>query len=416
VSAFALRQHGGVELGDNLKEAPFFQAILASKGTVVVVDSDGVLWDRSWCLLEIFYSLSCTNVQSYTFDMYTANPDKHTVVGITQGLAAVDRDATFKANRECAFPFKLLDLGLSFKFKKGKTSNANDNVKIKKAIGSQSSHMDSFVHGVVAVSALCRVVGHRGLERSQHYLLAIKQGKVSTMRFDLRGRTSVDVEQTWVNCLEVLNEESCKHLEMSTHELSAFPEMVSSLRGLECLTMYGCKQLVRLPKFIGNLSELSQLRVHGPNDLSALPNSASRLSSLTYLDLTHCAVLTHLPNLASLKSLRRIYLKGCISLESLPDSLCSLQVLTKLNLDYCKKLLTLPDEIGQCHDLVKVSMRGCRSLVSLPESIGQLKELEELALQECVNLKVFPKSLFKLGPNVVRTCGYTGELKARYNV
>lgn len=415
VSAFALRQHGGVELGDNLKDAPFFQAILASKGTVVVVDSDGLIWDRTWCLLEMFYSLSCTNVQSYTFDMYTANPDKHTVVGITQGLAAVDRDATFKANREMKFPFTLLDLGLSFKFKKGLTSHASDNVKIKKAIGNQSSQLDTFVHGVVAASALCRVVGHRGLERSQQYLLAIKQGKVSTMRFDLRGRTSVDVEQTWVNCLEVLNEESCRHLEMGTHELTAFPEMVSNLRGLECLSMYGCKELVRLPKSIGNLSELSQLRVHGPNKLIALPKSVSRLSLLTYLDLTHCEELTHLPNLGSMKSLKRIYLKGCISLESLPDSLCSLQVLTRMNLDCCEKLQTLPDDIGRCHDLVKLSMRGCSSLVSLPDSIGKLKELEELTLQDCVNLKVLPKSLFKLGPNVVRTSGCLGELKARCN-
>lgn len=411
VSAFALRQHSDAEVGDCSKDAPFFGAISAAKGTVAVVDALGGMWNRSWCLLEIYHALRRqADARQYTFDMYTALKDEVEkkavvgVVGITQGLAAVDRDATFKANRESVFPFHLLDLGLTFKFNESRSSSPFDELKVKRSLGVDCKQLDHFVHGVVAASALGRVIGNRGLERSRQYLQAVRQGKIVSLRFDLRGRNAVDCTQTWMNVLEVLSDESCRHLEMGSHELTVFPEMISTFKSLETLSLHGCSQMEKLPKNVGNLAELTQFKVHGPNRLAALPKSFYRLVSLTSLDLSHCDQLKHLPaNIGHLKNLTRLHLKCCTSLEVLPDGVCSLFALLKISLDGCTKLMAIPEKIGDCRELVKVSLRQCSSLTYLPESIGLLKELQELALQECPNLRVYPKSLCRLGPSVVRT-------------
>ena len=56
-------------------------------------------------------------------------------VGITQGLAAVDRYHFEKALREEPFPLKLTDNGIAFRCEEGEASVEDDRIKILDEIG-----------------------------------------------------------------------------------------------------------------------------------------------------------------------------------------------------------------------------------------------------------------------------------------
>ena len=54
-----------------------------------------------------------TSTESYKYDLYTAITGQ-AAIGITRGLAAVDKSLKEKSKREKDFPLKLTDKGIDF--------------------------------------------------------------------------------------------------------------------------------------------------------------------------------------------------------------------------------------------------------------------------------------------------------------
>ena len=109
--------------------------------------------------------------RAYTYDMYTAH--QHTAytydtigirsaVGITDGLAAVDKAANDKQEREKHYPLELLRVGMAFRCLEGDASVKEDKDRIVTEIGDGHLCLDNTVHGVVAASSLRRALeeGH----------------------------------------------------------------------------------------------------------------------------------------------------------------------------------------------------------------------------------------------------------------
>ena len=108
-------------------------------------------------------------MRAYTYDMYTAfkhvfenvygAKESRAAVGITDGLAAMDRDDEAKQLREKHYPLELVRKGIAFACKEGNASFPEDKDRILEDIGEHHLHLDNTVHGVVAAAAL-----RRGLE------------------------------------------------------------------------------------------------------------------------------------------------------------------------------------------------------------------------------------------------------------
>lgn len=205
VCAYANNQHH-VDLGATLKESPFYAAMKLCRGAVSIVDPDGVTWSRIWCVFELYTALISHDdfvlSDQYTFDLYTAklhyigstgtqegirgfSGQRATVVqtaatscyfpvGITQGLAAVDGSISEKAKREQHFPIELLDKGIRFQCLHGAASVKADKELIIRTIGESSAALDDVVHGLIAVSALPRVLG---TAREEEFLRAMGKGR-----------------------------------------------------------------------------------------------------------------------------------------------------------------------------------------------------------------------------------------------
>ena len=80
-------------------ETSFFKAIRLSRGTVSVVDAQGLCYTRVWCQYECFITLVKANLD-YKYDVYTAHAhtfqvgedeyEERSAVGITDGIAEID--------------------------------------------------------------------------------------------------------------------------------------------------------------------------------------------------------------------------------------------------------------------------------------------------------------------------------------
>ena len=106
-------------------------------------------------MYELYSSLLAEN-PAYTYAVYTALD--RGAVGIMSGLAAVDSSSMDKLAREQSFPLKLLDKGIDFMCVNGEASFAADRERILAEIGQKTFMLDNAVHGVVAVSAIDKVL------------------------------------------------------------------------------------------------------------------------------------------------------------------------------------------------------------------------------------------------------------------
>merc|ERR1711865_656455 len=54
-----------------LTETSFYKAMALARGTLSVVDSNGVCWERIWCIFELYHSVASKPKEDYTWDVYT---------------------------------------------------------------------------------------------------------------------------------------------------------------------------------------------------------------------------------------------------------------------------------------------------------------------------------------------------------
>ncbi|CAN1318355.1 Disease resistance protein L6 [Linum perenne] len=107
------------------------------------------------------------------------------------------------------------------------------------------------------------------------------------------------------------------------------------------------KQQQLLEEEIENLEELETLQVYSLSRVQILP-SLSKLRKLRELKLADLPGLREIEGLGDLKSLKWLFVKGCISLERLPISVLSYSTMNSMQLDGegCKNFIDVFSDLS----------------------------------------------------------------------
>lgn len=260
--------------------------------------------------------------------------ERRTAVGITTGSVVVDVQGKYasehstdsKAAREKFFPNKLLDLGVGFRCQEGQASVEQDKDKILNEISEDTSFLDNAVHGVVAASAINRVLTEPRGKRAENFIQSIKRG-----------------------CRDfTIKMPKCLHKDFGSESdvLKLLLSGTNAFRNLSISTT--CKTL---PPALWQLGALTSLELNVPT-LSTLPSSIAKLGSLTHLALKECNNLESLPEISGMSSLTHLTLQECNKLEFLPDGSKRLSCIV---LEGCHQLQVpseLEAKVQQCQKFV----------------------------------------------------------------
>jgi len=277
--------HGNPDKEDvhslSVENTSFVRAMRKSRGTVLVVDQHATCFQRLWCVYEIYSSLLGHNRhpkrkgngktgtngdyndedskedskdehkrddtpppwylfgkrEQYTFDIYTAFPHKNRhlqdlmmdrknqkrqVVGITDGVAAVDSNAEMKWYRESYFPVDRLELGITFDCQTARASFALDEKRIKHSIGGHDKQtiLNHCVHGFMAASALRRALeessngNHHdddvvaGPTMADQFLEAVRHGQLRQLSLFMGG-SPADTNENMTRVIQALDPGAC---------------------------------------------------------------------------------------------------------------------------------------------------------------------------------------------------------------
>ncbi|XP_050148625.1 disease resistance protein RPV1-like isoform X5 [Malus sylvestris] len=211
--------------------------------------------------------------------------------------------------------------------------------------------------------------------------------------------------------------EPMEHLKSLNLRGTAIKELHSSIKFLPALKkieLEDCKRLSSIPKSICKLKYLEELDLSCCSQLENFPENLEPMEHLKSLNLSG-TIVTELHSLIKfLPVLKRIQLRGCERLSSIPKNICKFKYLEELDLSYCSQLENFPEilepmehlkslnfsgtAVKELHSLIKflpalkrIQLRGCERLSSIPKSICKLKYLEELDLSCCSELENFPE-------------------------
>ncbi|CDP11752.1 unnamed protein product [Coffea canephora] len=144
-----------------------------------------------------------------------------------------------------------------------------------------------------------------------------------------------------------------------------------------------------------NLSLLESLGISDMKDLRALPKSLASLTALKKLTIRECPELESLPEegLRGLASLQELCIEKCYDLVSLSMGTKALKSLTHLRIKG-SNATALPEEVKHFPTLQKLHLIGFRNLTSLPDWFGgHLTSLRHLNLDDCPKLETLPSSI-----------------------
>lgn len=271
-------------------------------------------------MFELYHASLLPN---HTYDQYTAL--QHTVfapgsrecegVGFTDGAAAIDVDVRAKAQREDKYPIQLLDSGVSFRCVESESAVPADKQRILALIEkgpprhpdykSKTDEFDAIVRGLVAASALRRVLEEGG-ERCDAFLSAVYRGRV--------GKIGVSIKRMFepATILKVLNPDVCKELQLSAVSALTLPATLGKLHALTVLDLSHSHHVTHLPDGVGLLEKLEILNLKDCRRLTELPDSFGQLRMLSTLNMCRCKGLVSLPDLSGLTKLE------CIQFEPQP--------------------------------------------------------------------------------------------------
>ncbi|MBA0671125.1 hypothetical protein Goklo_007410 [Gossypium klotzschianum] len=193
--------------------------------------------------------------------------------------------------------------------------------------------------------------------------------------------------------------EMLRELDLKGSALKELSSSIDNLISLVDLKLKNCKNLVCLLDSFYKLKSLEIFCLEGCSRLETFPeimDTMERLrrldldrTDLKYLSLNDCENLVCLPDsFYKLKSLERLTLQGCSSLEIFPEILETMERLSDLDLSGTT-LKELPSSIDNLIGLEELVLNNCENLVCLPDNFYKLKSLKRLTLQGCSRLEIF---------------------------
>ncbi|KAH9679715.1 ADP-ribosyl cyclase/cyclic ADP-ribose hydrolase [Citrus sinensis] len=194
-----------------------------------------------------------------------------------------------------------------------------------------------------------------------------------------------NIEQLWngvqnLAALKSLNLRHCK-------QLTRIPDLSLAL-SLEVLELTGCTSLIEIHSSIQHLNKLVTLNLDDCNSLKSLPTGIN-LVSLKTLSLANCSNFKRFPEISC--NIEVLYLQGS-AIEELPSSIGNLSRLVTLELQNCSRLKSVSSSLCNLKSLRSLYLSGCLKLEKLPEETEiNLDSLEVLNLRGCSNLKKFPE-------------------------
>ncbi|GKU88521.1 hypothetical protein SLEP1_g2773 [Rubroshorea leprosula] len=206
-------------------------------------------------------------------------------------------------------------------------------------------------------------------------------------------------------------------------DLSCLPqEMLETLGALQILEISNCTELIYLWQRgfeLKNIASLEHLEIKGCSKFVSLVENEQGLPCgvenvelmnsgnleklcLKSLQIESCPKFVSFPEIGCLSTLRRIKLKDCAALITLPNWTAMPNyrttdyLLQVLEIEECPSLTSFPTGILPTK-LQRLKIRGCRDLQSLPGGIMQnddstnVSHLESLEIDDCPSLTCFPK-------------------------
>ncbi|XP_059066955.1 disease resistance protein Roq1, partial [Cryptomeria japonica] len=163
------------------------------------------------------------------------------------------------------------------------------------------------------------------------------------------------------------------------------------------LSIDGCHKLRRFPNSIGCLNVLKKMVIRFCTNIESLPEEFCRLQLLEHLELCGCEKLSSLPSsFGDLTNLRYLDLSWCSKLRELPVSFKKLILLQSISLHGCEELMLRSDDFQNITKLVFLNLSGCEQLEELPRDVTNQVYLRELHLDGAKRLRELPIQIGEL--------------------
>ncbi|XUP36006.1 hypothetical protein WAE31_18305 (plasmid) [Xanthomonas axonopodis pv. vasculorum] len=169
-------------------------------------------------------------------------------------------------------------------------------------------------------------------------------------------------------------------LTLAHYPLRSLPASIASLSRLRELSILECPELIELPEHLAStnasgehegLVNLQSLQLV-QTGITSLPASITSLQNLKSLQIRNCPLSKLAAAIHQLPKLEEIDLEGCTALRFYPPINGGNAPLKRLNLKDCSNLLTLPLDIHNLTQLEELDLQGCNKLFRLPSSIAEL--------------------------------------------
>ncbi|KAJ9701121.1 hypothetical protein PVL29_006459 [Vitis rotundifolia] len=208
---------------------------------------------------------------------------------------------------------------------------------------------------------------------------------LSYLHFDESAMKELPSSIEYLTGLKELNMRDCKNLK-------SLPSSICRLKSLKTLQLFGCSNLDTFPEIMEDMKCLENLDLRR-TAIKELPSSIEHLHNIFELHLSNCENLRSLPSsICGFKSIGRLFLRGCSSLQSFLENMEDMEDLYVLNLEGTA-IKELSSSIQNLKSLRMLYLSNCKNLVTLPDSISDLRSLQYLKLTGCSNLEKFPKNL-----------------------
>ncbi|XP_044475181.1 disease resistance-like protein DSC1 [Mangifera indica] len=225
-------------------------------------------------------------------------------------------------------------------------------------------------------------------------------------------------------------------LNMRNNNLEQLWSGIKNLGNLNYIDLSYSEHLLKIPD-LSQAPNLKSVILEGCTNLFEITPTVQNLNKLVKLNLRNCRSLISLPIGIQSDSLRDVILSGCSNLNTAPRISCNMErlcldgtaitelsssiecdsILVELNLRGCSSLESLPNNICKLKFLKYLYISGCLKLDRLPEDIGNLESLEVLeangtAIRELPSSMVYLKNIRVLTFEGCKGLGFSGLLSS----